>query len=118
MDYSYKERLKSVIGNSFTKPEQIRKYVGGLINTQPVAPLGSEEQYITHFEVVKGDERFAMPSDENNLFYCVAVIFFQMLQEHRKGDGRTLSVQYGDHEWVDAINFIFSYDSHGRGGIL
>lgn len=76
MDYSCLSRLKSVIGNSMTKKDQIRKFVGGLINTQPVAPLGSTEQYIAHFEVVKGDESYAMPSGEDNLFYCVAVIFY------------------------------------------
>ena len=59
-----------------------------------------------------------MPSGENNLFYCVAVMFHMMLVEHRRGDGRYLEVTYGDFNWIEAINFILSHDGKGNGGIL
>jgi hypothetical protein len=60
-----------------------------------------------------------MPSGEENLFYCVTFMFYQMLQEYGKLEHRDgLTVKYGDYNWGDAVLYILSYDGKGHGGIL
>ena len=48
------------------------------------------------------------------------VAFVHVLTQHKKVNRyeSQLEVKYGDYDWIDAINFIFSQDGNGRGGVL
>ena len=96
--HSSVSKLKYEVGDRFPKKEQVRKYVCGLINTQPVAPPKSP-QYYPHFEVVKGDQKLEMPAGEQNIFYSIMVCFVNMLKEHKSPNNNALEVKYGDYDW-------------------
>ena len=124
-DYSYSSKLKHVIPEKMPD-RNVKKYVAALINTQPVHALSSQQQCVPHFEVIRGDERIPMPAGENNIFYCIMVAFVHIVKEHKKtsinaygpADHQSFEMRYGDYDWIDAINFIFSADGKGNGGPL